>query len=159
MLSKKILLPIFGLMLTAGVTLGVTQANAQTKPNPLSGLVQMIAQKFGLDQNQLQAVVDQYQNQKKQQRQQTMQQRLKSRLDQAVSQGKLTSQKEQALLDKLASLRSNFNPSSLKSMTPAQRKQFFQNQQSELKSWAQSQGIDLSQLNLKIGWGMKKGRV
>src|SRR5581483_8794004 len=127
--------------------------------NPTSGLVQAIAQKFGLDQNQVQNVVDQYKTQHKSNMQQNMQERLKQRLDQAVKDGIINSTQEQALLDELSKLRSKYSIDSLKSMTPAQRQQAMKDQKTELENFAKSQNIDLSKLKLGFGGrGMWKRR-
>jgi hypothetical protein len=113
----------------------------------------MIAQKFGLDQSQVQSVFDQYQQQNKA----TMQQRFQKRLDQAVAAGKITSAQEQSILAEQKKLQSEYPFSSLKNMTPAQRKQQFQNQQNEIKSWTQSNGIAASYLMPGFGGMHRKG--
>ncbi len=114
----------------------------------------MIAQKFGLDKNQVQSVFDQYRQQQKTNFQQNLQNRLNSKLDQAVQQGKITSTQKQAILDELATLKNKYNLNSLQTMTPAQRKQALQNAQSDFVSWAKSQGINLSNLKIGFGFGM-----
>lgn len=148
LLSKNIIIPALALTIVGGTLLGVGQiAHAQSN-NPYSGLVQAIAQKFGLDQSKVQAVVDDYRQQRhtymKQNMQQNMQQRLQSKLDAAVKAGKITSAQEKAILDEVATLKNKYNPDSLKNMTPAQRKQTLDQMRSELQSWAKSQGIDPS---------------
>lgn len=143
MLKKKILLPVLALALLIG-TVGGSVVHAQSNNQP--SLAQMIAQKFGLDQNAVQSVVDQYRSNQKTNMQSKMQNRVKSILDQEVSQGKITSAQEQAILQELATLRSQNNPKT---------RQAFQNEQNQLKSWGQSQGINPS---LIPGFGRGFGR-
>ncbi|MCL5409799.1 MAG: hypothetical protein M1607_02995 [Patescibacteria group bacterium] len=156
LLSKKLLLPALAVaILTIGV-MGASVVNAQTPDNHLAGLVQAISQKFGLNESQVQAVVDQYQQQQKANFQANAQQRLTDRLNQAVTDGKITDTQKQAILDELAKLQSEYSPSSLKAMSADQRKQTLQQEQDEIQSWAQSQGIDPSYL--RPGYFVKGGR-
>lgn len=113
-----------------------------TRTNFFQGLVTFLEQKFGLDKGQVTAAVNDYRNQQKQTMQQNMQNREKSRLDTLVSQGKITSSQEQAILDELAKLKQGYSADSLKNLTPQQRKDQFQKEQQELQDWAKSQGID-----------------
>lgn len=144
-MKKKII--IFALVLTI---LGVGIANnsrvfaQNTKPNPFSSLVQIISDKFGLNKNDVQSIFDQYTLQLRQNRGQKMIDKQKSRLDQLVQQGKITTAQEQSILDELAALKIKYNSGDLKNMTPSQRKQQFQAMQEEIKSWAKSQGVNLS---------------
>lgn len=117
-----------------------------TAPNFFQGLVQFIAQKFGLDQNQVQSAVNDYRTQHKQQVQQTMQDNEKKHLDSLVSQGKLTSSQEQQIIDEQNKLRNEYNPADFKNLTPDQRKAKFQQEQAEIKAWSQSTGISTQYL-------------
>lgn len=118
----------------------------------------MITQKFGLDQNQVQSVFDQFQKDQKQNRVQKNEDMQKKRLDQLVQQGKITSAQEQAIIDELASLKNKYNSDNLKNETVDQRKSQFQAMQDELKSWAKSQGIDPTYLMPGFGMGgFKRG--
>ena len=138
--------------------LGINQvASAQSGSNQYTGLIQKIAQTFNLDQNKVQAVFDQYRQEQQASLQQKRQQQIEDRLSQAVQQGKLTNEQKQAILDELAALKSKYNPDSLKNMTPDQRKQAFQNEQAEIKSWTQSHGIDVSYLMRGFGMGRHDG--
>lgn len=102
----------------------------------------MIAQKFGLNQNQVQSVFDEFHQNQKQNMQQKMQDKQKSRLDQLVKDGKITSVQEQAIIDELAALKNKYSTDNLKNLTIEERKTKFQGMQNELNSWAKSQGID-----------------
>lgn len=138
MFSKKIILPAVALAATGIIAIGATQVHAQTNNGPFSGLVQMIAKEFNLDQSKVQSVFDQYRSQ-----QQTLRtDRINTRLDQFVATGKITASQKQAILDKLAKLKSEFSPQSLRGMTPAQRKDAFQKRQAEILAFAKSQNID-----------------
>jgi hypothetical protein len=154
LLQKKVLLPVVGVILSGAALFGVSSiANAQTGNNFESGLVQKIAQTFNLDQSKVQSVVDQYHQQNMQQMQQNMDTRRKDKLDSLVKDGKLTSSQEQAILDELKKLQSEYNFNNLKSMTPQQRQDTLQKMKAEIDSWAKSEGINAKYL-LPLG-GMR----
>ena len=135
---------------------GINQAHAQTNTNPMSGLVDAISQKFNLDKDQVQSVVDQFHAERRTTMQENRQKRIGERLDQAVKDGKITSEQKLAILNKLAELKSKFPPGSFKGMTKDQMKQKIQDHQAEIKAWLQNQGIDPTFLmpfeGMKRGW-------
>jgi hypothetical protein len=61
-----------------------------------SDIVQRLAQKFGLQETEVQAVFDEVH----QERHQKMKQDMENRLNQAVQEGKITESQKQAILDK-----------------------------------------------------------
>ena len=127
--------------------------NTTSAPNFFQELVQFIAQKFGLDQNQVQTAINQFHTQQVQQRQQKMEANEKSQLDRLVSQGKITASQEQQILAEQTKLRTEYNHANFKSLTPAQRKQQFQNEKAEIKTWSQSTGINAQYLHEGFGSG------
>lgn len=148
-------------------------ANAQTPGGQshvgfFQGLIQFIEQKFGLDKNQVQSAVQQYQSQRDAtitprptMTQQQMTDREKTRLDKLVASSKITSAQEQSILTELSTVWSQ-NMSSTQNETPQQRKSQMQATQNTLKTWAQSQGINpmyvMSFGGGMRGHGMKGGR-
>lgn len=155
MVQKKMFLPLAGIVSAGAIFLGGSQIFATQSGS--TSLAQAIAQKFNLDQSQVQSVINQFRSNQQSNRQQQAQQREGQYLDQLVSQGKITAAQKQAILDEQAKLHSEYNPQNLKNQTPQQRQQTMQNEQNELKSWAQSQGIDLSLLKPSLGMGPWKG--
>lgn len=132
-------------------------SSTSSSPNFFQGLVQFIAQKFGLDQTQVQSAVNTYHSQQAQNRQQKMADNEKTHLDTLVSQGKITSSQEQQILDEQAKLKSEYNPANFKNETPAQRKADFQKEQAEIQAWSQSTGIDGKYLMPGFGMGRRMG--
>lgn len=128
-------------------------ASGNTSSNFFTGLIQFIAQKFGLDQNQVKTAVTDYQNKNKQNIQTNIQNREKTRLDNLVKQGKITSAQEQQIIDELAVLRSKYNPANFKNLTAIQRKQQFLQEQNDIKTWSQTTGIDSKYLMPGFGMG------
>jgi len=143
-LDKKKILPLVTIIVIGSAVFGLsaTQAHAQTNSDPFSGLIQFISQKLGLDQNKVKAVVTEYQTQQKKTGQQTAQQREKTRLDKLVSDKKITADQENKIITELATLRTKYDPSKTKDLTPDERKKQFDAEQAEIKAWAKEQGID-----------------
>lgn len=151
MKSKQILIPIIALTVLGGITMGVSQTYAQTSNNSFSPLVEKIAQSFGLDKTKVQSVVDQYQQEQKANREKQMQQKQEERLTTLVKDGKITEAQKQSILTELSALKKKYNPDLMKDMTMDQRKAQRQSMETELKTWANSQGIDISYVRPGFG--------
>lgn len=154
MVSKKILVPAIAVLLAGSAVAGISMAYAQSGNNPFTGLAQAVAQKFHLNQDDVQNTITSYMQQHKANFQANMQARIKNRLDTEVQQGKITSIQEQAIINELNSLKSKYNLSSLRTMTPQERQQTMQNMQNDLKTWAEQNGIDMSLI--PFGFGMSR---
>jgi type I site-specific restriction-modification system R (restriction) subunit len=155
MISKKIVVPLLVAGVISGVSIfGVSLVNAQEiNTHPMSGLVTRIAEKFGLDQSQVQTVVDQFHSEQQQTRLQDMQKREEERLSQLVNDGKITQAQKKAIIEKQKEMRTKYNPETMKSMTMEERKAKMTAMQEEMKTWAAQQGVDLSLLRQGFGKG------
>lgn len=104
MITKKLILPIVAIVAAGGIlTFSVSKVNAQTN-TPMSGLVQMIASKFNLDQTQVQTVVDQYHQTEKGNRGTEMKNQ-EDRLAKLVTEGKITEAQKQAIIAEITTVR------------------------------------------------------
>lgn len=135
-------------------------ANNQSHPGFFQGLIQFIEQKFGLDHSQVQSAVQQYQQQRNANitprptlTQQQMSDNEKARLDKLVSNGKITSGQETAILNELSTEQSKYN---LQSDSSQQKRTDMQAMQNDLKSWAQSNNINPMYV-MPFGGGMRGG--
>lgn len=138
--NKKVLLPVFVILIASGIFfIGSQLVNAQADS---SGLAAAIASKFNLKEADVQNVITAYTKQQQARMQQTMKQRQKSHLDSLVSQGKITSDQETQILQELARFQSHYSPSTMQSMTQTQRQQARQNEINTLTQWANSNGIN-----------------
>jgi transposase-like protein len=164
MTTKKIVLPLAVAVLTMGTLFVTPEAHAQGfgggGGNFFSGLIQFISQKFGLDKTQVQNAVNEYHQQNKanltprpSRSPEEIQASEQKRLDALVQQGKITSDQEKAILAELSSIRSKYNPDSLKNLTPQERRTKMQGIRDELVAWAKSQGIDSSYVLPGFGMG------
>jgi len=135
------------------------QSGAKTShSNFFDGLIAFISQKFGLDKTQVQTAVNDYKTQNKLTPRPTLtpdqiQAKEKERLDKLVSAGKITSDQENLILTENSLLRTKYDPANLKSLTADQRKQKFQDEQAEIKTWAGANNIDPKYLMPRLGFG------
>lgn len=152
-MKSKYLFPILGLAAIGIVSFGAVQAlahNATTSDGKT--IVQKLAEKFNLQQDEVQQVFDDHKTQVKT----DMQTKISDRLSEAVTQGKITEEQKQKIVDKQKELQSQMeaNLDKLKDMTPDDRRVEMQKQRDELEKWAKDNGIDTQYL---MGYGMKGG--
>lgn len=123
---------------SAGV-LGTAAVSAAADTTSSGSLVDKIAQKFNLNKADVQAVFDQNRADHEAQRQANV----KTKLDQAVKDGKLTSDQETKILDKLKELQSqrDANHDDMKDKTPAERKAAMDAKKAETEQWAKDNNI------------------
>lgn len=151
-MKKSILLPaLVAGAIGVGAVYGAAQIYAQGTPGTYPAIVQKIADKFGLNVNDVKSVFDQ--NRKDQQTQRET--KFEQRLTQAVTDGKITDAQKQLIIAKHQELIANRQTffSSLKNMTPEQRKAAMLKQQQDLQAWAKQNNIDTQYLF--GGFGMR----
>lgn len=156
-MTNKIMIPVLTVAIAGATLFGFSQtAQAESTVKPEGTLVQAIAEKFGLNQAEVQAVFDD----QREKHHEVMQQKLEERLNQAVKDGKITEDQKTKILEKHAEFKQNHE--SLKDMTPEERRTAMQQKHDELKSWAEAEGIDLSYLMMGHGMGrhhMEMGKM
>jgi hypothetical protein len=153
-MTKKILVPAIALAIGSSIALGGTYARAQSEStNYYPPIVQKVADKFGLNVNDVQKVFDQERAEHKS----IMVNRLEGRLAQLVSEGKLTETQKNALLQKHKQLleQKKAGLESLRNMTPEERKAKHEKMNAEWQAWTKENGIDPSILGGKFGPVMK----
>lgn len=165
MSKKKIFIAVVGLVLGSAVIALPAPAYAANgwfgQGNFFTKLVEYISQKFGLDKTQVQSAVTDFQQQQKATitprptlSPQDILNREKTRLDNLVSQSKITTDQENAILAELAALRTKYPFDPQSNLTPDQRKAQMQNMQNDWTTWAKANNIDP---NLIRPWGMGFG--
>lgn len=130
-LNKKIILLIIGIVLVGTIAVGIGTANAGVAAGPLQPIVQKIAQRFGISEQDVQSVFDEAKNERQAQKLA----RFEKRLTDAVNEGKITEAQKQAILTKNKDLSENR-----------------QQKRQEFESWLQQNGledVDLFGLHMK----------
>lgn len=119
-----------------------TPTPIQSGQAPGKTIVQRIAERFGLNESDVQSVFDQ----NHQERQAQRQDRMEERLTQLVAEGKLNESQKQAILSKMQELanQKQSQMDNFRNMTRQERLTEMQKKHDEVKSWADSLGIDPS---------------
>jgi len=143
-INKKLIFPIAAL---AVLTLAIFDANiasANNSPGARDTLVQKIAEKFNLNQDDVQSVFDEVRSE----RQKEMQLKEEERLNQLVTDRKITKEQKNLIQKKQEELRSERESSrdSFKDLTPEERKAQMEKRRTELETWASENGIDIQYL-------------
>lgn len=150
-MNKKLIAPIVAIIVGGTTLAGAQYVSAQEILDPHVTIVQRLAQRFGLQENDVQAVF----NEVHQEREAEMKAALEERLAQAVTDGKITEAQKQAILDKIAEEHQSrqFFKVDLRNMTQEERqaemekhRSEMQQRHQELETWATEQGIDLETL-------------
>lgn len=133
--KKYFLYAIIPVIALASVGLGVYASETQGE-NPMSNLVAKIAQKFNLQEADVQAVFNEHRTEM----QTNMQTKFAERLSQAVTDGKLTQAQADLITAKRAELQAE-RPQLANGEKPT--KELMQAHQTELKQWATDNNIPL----------------
>jgi hypothetical protein len=162
-MKKNLLMPVLALSVAGATLIGANAVFAQSSiPPQEQSIVQKIAQRFNLQEKDVQAVFDDHRSN----RHAAMQQKLDARLTQAVKDGKITEVQKQAILKKFQDMKALMGDrSQLKNMSPEQRKQMMEQKKAELESWAKENNLEVSTLQELLGrkgfghkgFGMRNG--
>lgn len=138
-LQKQISLAAITLVIGGAGILGVSTRAFAEDSNGQDTLVQKIAQKFQIDQAEVQAVFDE----EHKARETEMEARHEAYLKQLVSEGKITEAQKQLLLQKHEEMRAQRpNREAMKSLSSDERKAQMDTKRQELDTWAKQNGID-----------------
>lgn len=128
---------------------------------PMSTLIQKLADRFGLKEDEVRQVFEE----ERVERQAEREKRFEEKLDQAVANGELTVDQKKLIIAKRQELEANRperNPGEFADMTEEERKTAMEGKRaemetkrSELEAWAEKNGIDMKYL--MGGFGMKGG--
>lgn len=135
--KKKIFFPVLALaIITAAVTTSsFVSAQDTTGAN---SLVAAIAQKFNLNQNDVQAVFDEERNKSEAQ----MKTQMEAKLTQAVTDGKITEAQKQAIIAKMAEMKNNRpDKEEFQNLTKEQRKARMDEKKAEMDTWLSQNGL------------------
>lgn len=146
---KKFILASTLVLVLGSLTVWATSSTKAFDLNRHTDLINRLASAFGKSPQEVQTVFDQYRTDLRA----TRQHEFEDRLNQAETNGKITAQQKQLILEKHQQLIDS-RPTDLDSwqnLSRSQRRQQALNRHQEIKSWADQNGIDLSILGPLFG--------
>lgn len=156
-MNKKLLLVLGAITIIGVGVLGSSQAFAQESiaQNPVNSLVQKIADKFGLNRDDVQAVFTEHKSEMKA----NMSARQEDRLSKLVSEGKITEAQKTLIINKQKELTEKraANRDSLKDLSREEIRSKMEAERAELEKWATDNGIDIKYLMGPFGRGFHMG--
>jgi hypothetical protein len=144
MLNKKLIFPVIALAVLGFTLLDVNLASADNSENYQKTIVQKIAEKFNLNQDEVQKVFDEVRSE----RQAEMEAEQQEQLTQLISEGKITEEQKTLIENKQKELRENMESEkdNFKNLTHEERRAQMEEKRSELETWANENGIDVQYL-------------
>ena len=149
-MKKTFILPVVAAALIGVTVIGVNQVSAQDNSQDRTTLVEQISSAFGLNQEEVQTIVDQH----RQERRAHMQEQFQQQLEQKVQDGTISQEQQQLILQKHEEMKTKMEQ--IRNMDPEQRHQAMQEHHQEMVQWAQDNGIGLGEI-IGAGRGMRKG--
>ncbi len=124
-------------------SLGIVASVSADSSNS-DNLSSKIAQKFNLNQEEVQKVFDEHKGEMHQEHQA----KISTKLDDYVSSGKITANQKTLIINKLDEMHKQRedNKESLKNLTQEERKLKMEEKKTELESWAEQNGINIELL-------------
>lgn len=148
-MNKKVLFTAAAVTVLGGslALAGAQTASAQVAVNPndhMSSLAQKIANRFGLNKDEVQAVFEQ----DRQERHAEMEKAYQDYLTKEVSEGNITESQKQLILEKRAELEAKREATmeSFKNMSDEERKAAMESERASLEAWAKENNVDLKYL-------------
>ena len=122
----------------------VLAQEAVEETNPMSTLVQKLADRFGLNASDVQEVFDEHHTQMQEERSAQMQSRLEERLAEAVTNDEITEDQKVLILAKHAELEAarQSQMQNMQNLSMEERKSAMETERTELEAWAKENGID-----------------
>ncbi len=143
-MNRHLIIPLVAVTIAGATAFAITPASAQTAGGVHTNLVQRIAEKFNLNEAEVQDVFDDLRDEHRAEMQQTFTDRLTT----AVENGKLTETQKAVILTKHQEMMTEHEADrdALKDLAPQERREHHETERAELEAWASEQGIDLNYL-------------
>lgn len=147
-LRNKMLIVGVSLAILAGIY-GTSLASVNHSRGSRSEMIEMLAKKFNLDEDEVKDFVREHQSDLRKDRAELMKKRFREKLDGEVEKGNLTEYQKNLILEKRAEMERKINQDSENwENLREKRKERMEGYREEMKIWAKENGIDLDLLGL-----------
>ncbi len=151
--KNKLMIAAASICLLTGLY-GASVTMASSNLGSREGLVEMLSSKFNLDEKEVEKVLKQHQLENQAEKQAEMKIKLEEKLNQAVTDGKITSDQRTLVLAKRVEMQNKINEEVYGwSEKREARREKMENYREEMKQWAEDNGIDAT----LIGLGRRAG--
>jgi hypothetical protein len=143
-MKNKVILTALASTSAGAIALSTSTVTAQTASETYSPLVQKLAERFGLQESDVQAVFDE----ERLQQHQRMEQRMQEKLEQAVEDGQITLAQKEAIIAKHQEMVSEHQAhmDEWRTKSPAERKLLRDAHKQEIEQWAEENGLTFDNL-------------
>lgn len=149
-MKKKVVLPATVALAVLAATIVATNSVLAQDATSYPSIVQKIAERFNLNEADVQSVFDEEREEKHAE----MFALFADRLDELVSDGEITSEQKEAILDKHEEMQAKMEE--LRGLSHEERHEKMVDLHEEFRAWAEAQGLDLSLLR-PLGHGLRFG--
>ncbi len=142
-ITKKMILPVLALTVVGASVLG-TSATVSADSN-VDSLVEKIASRFNLNQDEVQAVFDEARDEKHAEHQAELSENLQAKVDD----GTITAEQMTLIEQKLEEKRAQREANRDQDLTREERRVQHEQEREEFKTWAEENNIPLEELDLR----------
>ena len=147
-LRNKMLIVGVSLAILAGIY-GTSLASVNHSRGSRSEMIEMLAKKFNLDEDEVKDFIKEHKIDLKKYRNELMKKRFQERLNREVEKGSLTENQKGLILEKRAEMERKINQDLEKwEDLREKRRERIENYRQEMRVWAKENGIDLDLLGL-----------
>jgi DNA primase len=162
-MQKKHILPALAVGLALGtgaLVIGSSQVSAWmgNGQGNRDQMVQQLAERFGLNEDEVQSFMEEKRAEHMQQNQEQRQTEFEERLSTAVTDGKITEEQKQVILDKHAQMQAQFEANKEDRQAAREERQAErESHHQEMEAWAEENGIDMEVIMELMG-GPREGQ-
>ncbi len=147
--KHKLMITAASIAILAGLYGTGTTASSNYRNNR-EGMVQMLSEKFNLNQSEVKEVIKEYKKENQFQRQAEMKIRLEAKLLKAVEEGKINNRQKELILTKRKEMENKINQDLENwSQNREERREQMESYREEIREWAKKNEIDLNLVGIK----------